>query len=146
MSLTPYSVLFWSCDNILKRCILYCVLIVAGSPSTATVSQWMKEPRLIPDKQLQKQVILVIHHDRGCTKSLPGFVCPDTKHNLYNWWWVTTCLQAGSTFHCPVSLYCGNIIGWSTFKPQCNFVYMILTSYCYTFVCSVSSMMQIMDC
>ena len=55
-------------------------LTVAGSPSTATVSQWMKEPRLIPNKQLQKQVILVIHHDRGCTKSLPGFVCPDTKH------------------------------------------------------------------
>ena len=65
MPLTPYSVLFWSCDNNLERHVLCCVLTAAGPPSTAVVSQWMKEPQLIPNKQLQEQVSLVIYHDRG---------------------------------------------------------------------------------
>ena len=65
MPLTAYSVLFWSYDNNLKRCVLCCVLTAARSPSTAIVSQWMKEPQLIPNKQLQQQVVTVIHLDRG---------------------------------------------------------------------------------
>jgi len=75
MSLTPYSVLFWSCDSNLKRCVLCCVLTAAGAPSTVVVSQWMKEPQLIPNKQLQEQVILVIYHDRGVIRAPCHYVC-----------------------------------------------------------------------
>lgn len=75
MPLTPYSVLFWSCDSNHKRCVLCCVLTPGESPSTVVVSHWMKEPQLIPDKQLQKQVLLVIYHDRGLIIEAPFTLC-----------------------------------------------------------------------
>lgn len=59
---------------IIKRYVLCCVLTAAGTPSTVIVSQWMKEPQLIPNKRLQEQVSLVIiYHDRGAI--ICGCVC-----------------------------------------------------------------------